>query len=58
MPFAFTFTFQKSLCEKPLLNTTFRHIVCQVYVVKQSCGKMPNKNCLKTKTWGFARVTA
>ena len=55
----FPFTFQKSFCEKPFLKTTLHDtVLCHVYVVKQSCGKIPNKNCLKAKACGFASVAA
>ena len=30
----FAFTFRRGFCEKPLLKTTLRHIVCHVYVAK------------------------
>ena len=30
-----------------------RHVLRNVHTVKQYCGKMQNKNCLKTKALGF-----
>ena len=35
--------------KKPLLKPTQRHVLRHVYIVKQSCGKIPNKNYLKIK---------
>ena len=43
----FDFTFQGSSCEKLLLKTTLHHVLCHVYTVKQSCGKIPDESCLK-----------
>ena len=43
----FALTFQRSFCEKPLLKTALRNLLRVVYTVKQSCGDVTNKNCLK-----------
>ena len=57
---SFAFTLKRSaFVKEPLLKT----VPCVMYVghlytMKSSCGKIPKRICLKTKTWGVVRVVA
>ena len=56
--FALTFFWRKlkGSFEKPLLETTLHHVLRHAYLLKQSLGKIPNKNYPKIKACEIVEV--